>query len=133
MVKRMYFPLVILFWVIMNVLLWRSEMDSHQSNGSRVPIATVWERILTAPDSSALQIFHRGQKIGFCRWVATIDETAIGRTEAEQEAVGGRVRAFTGYTIDLDGNLLLDESPGSDCGLPCTRSSVSTRRGRSSA
>ncbi len=111
MVKRMYFPLVILFWVIMNVLLWRSEMSSHQSSGSRVPIATVWERILTAPDDSALQIFHRGQKIGFCRWVATIDETAMGRTEAEQEAVEGRVRAFTGYTIDLDGNLLLDESP----------------------
>lgn len=110
MLKRVYFPLVILFWVVMNVLLWRSEMSSLQNRGSRVPLATVWERMLTAPDDSALQILYRGQKIGFCRWVATIDETAGAATETDPHAIEGRIRGFTGYTIDLDGNLLFEDS-----------------------
>jgi len=111
MLKRVYFPSVILFWVIMNVLLWRSEMSGRQSSGSRVPVAAVWERILTAPDDSSLQILHRGQKIGFCRWVATINETVPLTAEADERLIEGRVQGVTGYTIDLDGNFLFEDSP----------------------
>lgn len=112
MLKRLYFPLVALFWVIMNVLLWRSEMSGRGHLGSSIPIQNVWERILTAPDDSSLQILHHGRKIGYCRWVPNIttdiDRAAADRPELEIE---GQVRRSLGYTIDLDGNFVVDDSP----------------------
>lgn len=110
MLKRCYFALVILFWVTMNVLLWRSEMSGRQNQGARLPVAAVWERVLTAPDDSSLQILHRGQKLGYCRWVANVIESAPAASAAPdtRTEIEGRVGGVAGYTVDLDGNVLVE-------------------------
>ena len=37
MINRIAFACVALFWVVMNVLLWRFEYGAHNSTGSPVP------------------------------------------------------------------------------------------------
>ncbi|MBM3879652.1 MAG: hypothetical protein FJ387_08010 [Verrucomicrobia bacterium] len=111
MLKRLYFPLITLFWVIMNVLLWRSEMSARKDAGSPIPATAVWDRMLTAPDDSSLQLIHRGRRLGFCRWVPNIDEAvATGKTTLDGQELEGRVQQLAGYTLDLDGNVLLGET-----------------------
>jgi hypothetical protein len=111
--KRVWFPLVALFWVIMNLLLWRSEMSASRAVGSPVPAEAVWDRILTAPDDSALEIFHRGRKVGWCRWVPKVEEAVAvvpgPETGDTPDAPEGRVTRVTGYSLTLDGNVALED------------------------
>jgi len=77
-------------------------------------VTAVWDRILTAPDDSSLQIVHRGRKIGFCRWVATVNEDLPPAAEADAQGgqvIEGRVQGVTGYSLDLDGHCLFEDSP----------------------
>src|SRR5678815_2728618 len=62
------------FWVTMNVLLWRAEYGQPDPAGSAVPADLVWQKILTAPDSSSLTIYHHRKKVGFCHWITSIGE-----------------------------------------------------------
>ncbi len=109
MLKRVWFPLVALFWVAMNVLLWRAEMMSRPAGGSPVSPDLVWERMLTAPDDSTLEIRHRDRKLGWVRWVPRVEEApeaaAPEAGTTASDGLEGRVRRITGYTVVLDGNL----------------------------
>ncbi|MBU6398835.1 MAG: hypothetical protein KGS61_00820 [Verrucomicrobia bacterium] len=108
MLNRFYFVGITLFWVTMNVLLWRSEFGSGHEIGSAVPAEIVWQKILTAPDNSTMDVFHRGQRIGFCRWAANVGEAlAGGKTSPEDYEPEGMVRRLSGYTIDFNGNVAL--------------------------
>jgi hypothetical protein len=115
--RRLYFTLVIVFWLTMNTLLWRSEMTRTGHSGSALPAQLVWDRVLTAPDDSSLDLFHRGVKIGHCRWVANVIEpptAATAGTDArtgEPAVVEGRVAKVAGYVLDLEGNFLVGEGP----------------------
>ena len=64
MASRLTFIAITLFWVVMNILLWRSEFGAGRA-GSPVPVAAVWQKILTAPDNSSLTVIYKGRKIGF--------------------------------------------------------------------
>jgi hypothetical protein len=111
--KRLYFPLVALFWVAMNVLLWRTELAGGKDAGSPIPVQVVWERILSAPDASQLDIFRGQAKIGHCRWVPNVGEEVRpgGPLLADQE-LEGRIRRATGYSLDLEGTArLADGAP----------------------
>ena len=113
MLSRVGFPLIALFWIVMNVLLWRSEFGGRSELGNALPTSVVLEKILTAPDDSALEIFHRGQKIGYCRWRANVGEAlATGKIGTEEYEPEGMIRRLSGYTVSLEGNFLL-EAPGS--------------------
>jgi hypothetical protein len=76
-----------------------------------IPPEVVWQKMLTAPDSSSLSIFHHGKKIGFCHWLTSIGEE-LSKAKEEDEPpegmVGGRL---SGYRIQLEGNLALPDSP----------------------
>ena len=67
MISRLTFLLITAFWVAMNVLLWRAEYDWH-GVGVRVPVALVWQKILTAPDISSSNVFLEGQRTTLARW-----------------------------------------------------------------
>lgn len=110
MIKRLYFSAVILFWVTMNILLWRAEMGGQQGkSGSPVPPDLVWTRILTAPDDSSLEVYQRGRRLGHCRWWANITEPQHpNQQDPGSEAIEGRVESITGYTLDLEGNILIN-------------------------
>lgn len=104
--RRLAFLVIAAFFVTMNVLLWRSEFRP-QGEGSPVPLAVIWERILRAPDDSDLEIFHQKTKIGYLRWAANAGElvttNAPGAVDNLQE---GMVRKVGSYTLDiLDGRL----------------------------
>jgi hypothetical protein len=110
--KRLFFPLVTLFWVTMNVLLWRSEIGSARQAGSPVPTPVVWDKMLTAPDDSSLQIVYQGRNIGYCRWAPNVgEELATGKTGTEDYELEGRVKKLSGYTVDVDGSVLVGKPP----------------------
>ncbi len=52
MFNRLFFPLIVLFWVVMNVLLWRAEFGGGTEAASAVSTEVVWQKILPAPDCS---------------------------------------------------------------------------------
>jgi len=109
--SRLPFVLITLFWVTMNYLLWRSEFKATHEMGSPVPVESVWQKVLTAPDNSTLGIYHHGRKIGFCRWAANVgEELATGQISSDEFKPEGRVTKLTGYTLDLEGNFSLNET-----------------------
>ncbi len=106
--QRLTFALITVFWVTMNVLLWRAEFGGGGGLGGSVPAGLVWEKILTAPDDSFLEIYQNRQSVGHCRWVANIgEELATGKIANENEQPEGMVRKLTGYRVDLDGSVEL--------------------------
>ena len=109
MLNRLLFFLIALFWITMNVLLWRSEFGSRGKLGSAVPVAVVWQKMLTAPDDSSLEITRQGKKIGFCRWVANVgEELATGKMSSEDFIPEGMVKALASYSVDVEGNVAYD-------------------------
>jgi hypothetical protein len=107
MLLRIGFIFVTLFWLTMNVLLWRAEYGAGKAAGSPVPIALVGEKILTAPDSSSLTIVHEGQRVGFCHWTTSVgEELSQLREEDDPTAPEGMVRRVTGYRVQLEGSVM---------------------------
>lgn len=112
MVSRAVFFCIVIFWVTMNVLLWRSEYAERNSAGSPVPVEMVWQKILTAPDTSPLALFHQNKKIGHCHWATAVTEEVLRPADAEGEIPPeGMVRRVTGYRIDFDGGVTLKDYP----------------------
>ena len=112
MLARAALIVLTLFWLAMNVLLWRSEFGPRNPMGSVVPVAAVWQKVLTAPDDSALEISHRGKKIGFCHWSANQSrERAAGKTVSEEVLPEGSVERLTSYRVDFDGTVRVGDLP----------------------
>jgi hypothetical protein len=110
MLGRLCFALIVLFWVAMNVLLWQAEFGPGRELGSAVPERMVWERILTAPDDSSMEIRRNGRRIGYCRWLPTPSGASLDRRLGQAESrPEGMVREISGYTVSLEGNVLIQE------------------------
>jgi hypothetical protein len=101
------FAALALFWGTMNVWLWESEMGEIGAGGGRVSTDVVWERILTAPDPSTLEVRYQGKGAGFIHWYPDPGEDAAGRNLLESEAYvpEGMVRAARGYDVRLEGQV----------------------------
>ncbi len=102
MANRVLFFLIATFWLTMNVLLWRSEFRDSDQPGSLVPVAMVWEKVLTAPDDSQLEIRQRGKQIGSCRWAANVGEELATGKVVREDMPSGQVKKLGSYTIDID-------------------------------
>lgn len=95
----------------MNVLLWRSEFRGVTGFGSSIPVEVVWEKILTAPDDSTLEIMQRGKKAGYCRWRPNVgEELNTGKVGTDEYELEGRVKRLSGFRIDVEGSLILEEA-----------------------
>ena len=103
MVSRGLILIIALFWGAMNVLLWRAEFGRGRETLSEVPLDTVVDRLLNAPDPSALQILQRGSLLGTLRWIPTVLESRPSGVE-DPSVPEGLVDAI-GYSLDLDLNL----------------------------
>lgn len=104
MTSRIVFGLITLFWVIMNVLLWRSEIVGSAAGGSPVSLAVVLEKILTSPDPSTLEIRCQGQAAGFLHWYPDPGEelqTALSEDYVPQ----GMVSTERGLQVRLEGSV----------------------------
>ncbi len=106
MISRILFAVVILFFIVMNVLLWRSEILGAGKVGAPIPAGVVWQKIISAPDNSSLEIRHHDQKVGYCTWTPAVgEELATGKQMTEgPPPPEGMVRTPSGYTIDFDGS-----------------------------
>lgn len=94
------------FWLVMNVLLVRSEFGSGKEIGGSVPVSMVWHTMLNAPDDSALAIVGQGERIGSLRWVPVLGEDTSGSSLHQQvTAPEGMVSALKNYRIETEGNL----------------------------
>ena len=85
--------------------------------GSLVPVEMVWNKILTAPDSSSLTIFQNGKRTGFCQWVTSVGETFAQWDEAPPEGMTNRME---NYRIEFGGDVRVSEAIKHlrfDCGL----------------
>ena len=60
MAARVILGLVTTFWVAMNVLLWRAEFGSGRTGLSEIPLDTVADRVLNAPDHSPAHLRTNG-------------------------------------------------------------------------
>jgi hypothetical protein len=84
----------------------RSQSAAHSGLGSEVPPEIVWDKILTAPDNSSLEIYDHDQKIGFCHWIATTGAAtkAFNQTLQDDYAPGDPLPQPTSYELTLEGN-----------------------------
>ena len=96
MSQRILFGFITIFWMVMNVLLWRAEHF-----GAKVPVDTVWRRVLSPEeDISHYDIYRVGAKkelIGSFTWMAAaVDEN--GTTLPLENMT----RQPAGYSIEID-------------------------------
>jgi hypothetical protein len=102
MIARLTFVGLAVFWLTMNVLLWRAEFGSRGGD-TPVPVRLVCQKILTAPDASSLTVYQDGERMGYCEF-----STGIGREMAEVDAdkppPEGLVKR-AGYQVHIAGNV----------------------------
>jgi hypothetical protein len=105
---RLFFLGVTVFWLLMNYLLWRSQSGGHGSFGNALPAEAVWDKILTAPDNSTLDIYDHDVKTGVGRWTAGMADSQLISTKIlEDEYQPGSVQQkLTGYTLSFEGAFL---------------------------
>jgi len=110
--SRLFFLGVTVFWLAMNFLLWRSQVAGHSVFGSALPAEAVWEKILTAPDNSTLNIYDHEVKTGVGRWNAGLAESALisSKILAAEYQPGSQEQKLTGYTLSFEGSLLYKTS-----------------------
>jgi hypothetical protein len=106
MLPRFLFLLIAVFWVAMNLLLWRAEYGSHGA-GISVPPALVWRKILTAPDISSLNVFQNGERTGFCEFSTRVEQEMAALDESD--AVPKKINSRAGYQILFNGNVSLGD------------------------
>ena len=110
---RLWIAVVTVFWLVMSVLLWRSEFGHHRPFASTVPAPMVWQKMLTAPDASNLEIWHGTNRVGYGRWRSDVgQEIATGALLSEDDPIEGLVPRLAYYTLDFDGNVTLPDFPG---------------------
>jgi hypothetical protein len=116
--KSPWFILAGIFWLGMNLLLWRSEYGTGVS-GNPLPVETVLSRILETPDPSELEILYQNQRVGNCRWVVTqlgvndTPEEVSPGSEVDLEAaeMSGLIRDIKAFSLHLDGHLDWKDQP----------------------
>jgi len=106
---RMFFLMTTAFFVTMNVLLWRSEFGARGRVGASVPPEVVWEKVLTCPDISGLEIRHKGTKVGRANWTASVgEESASGKVMTDELPPEGMIKLLSGYRLDFDGRVAIE-------------------------
>ena len=106
MPARLTFWAIAAFWLTMNVLLWRAEYGAH-SDETPVPLALVWQKILTAPDASSLSVFQNRNRMGYCEFSTSVGQQ-MATVDADRPPPEGLVQQ-AGYEIHLAGNVALND------------------------
>jgi hypothetical protein len=112
MLSRITLVLLTTFWLCMSFLLWRSEFGWRNHLGARIPVSVVWQKILTAPDKSSLDIYHHGKKIGRCQWLPNIgQDAAVGKILSDGIPLDGAPENPASYKIEFGGRFMVPSSP----------------------
>ena len=91
----------------MNTWLWRLEYGRTKDNRDIASKTVVWQRILSAPDHSVLEVNYRGKRIGFFRWMPNIGDSGANKSVDDDQQVEGIVKQLTDYRVDVEGNIMM--------------------------
>jgi hypothetical protein len=105
MLSRAVFILITVFWLTMNALLWHAEFSSLDARSSPVALESVWERILTSPDSSSLSVVWRGRRVGYCHCVTSAGEAWESMTGSTLPS--GRPKKRHAYQLQVEGSIII--------------------------
>jgi hypothetical protein len=106
MVSRVFFLTICVFWLAMNFLLWRSQWGDSSRIGNEAPLNVIWQKILTAPDNSSLDVYDHDKKIGFCHWTVISGEAAAANQRLQEDYAPGDAPPLpTAYALALDGSI----------------------------
>jgi hypothetical protein len=98
------------FWLVMLGLLCWSEFGGRRHLGSGASLETIWNKMLTSPDASALAVMYEGEEIGWCKWApAIIEAGAPSRGAADSRNLEGMVREVVGYQLTVEGAFSLPD------------------------
>ena len=103
---RLTFLALAVFWVTMNVLLWRAEYGSLGGD-TPVPFGLVWRKILTAPDASSLSVYQGRERMGYCELSTSVGQQMATLDDATPPPEGFAAKA--GYQVHLAGNVALGD------------------------
>jgi hypothetical protein len=106
MITRLSFLAVTAFWITMNVWLWRAEFGADGGD-TPVPLALVYRKILTAPDSSSLSVYQKKERTGYCEFSTSVGQQMATLDEDKVPPEGFSTR--NGYQIHLAGNVSLGD------------------------
>jgi hypothetical protein len=106
--SRLSFVLIAAFFLIMNVLLWRAEIAGRNKPGPQIPIENVWHRMITAPNSSTLEIQYHGEKIGLMHWMPSVAEAVRKDRMGPLEMPEGMVGSPLSFDIDCHGSVIFN-------------------------
>jgi len=109
--SRIFFLAIVCFWVAMNYLLWRSQWGSHSQIGNAVPVQVVWEKILSAPDTSSMDIYDHDKKVGICHWIPSTGNSRLSSDKVIADDFSpDDMEQVTGYSLTFTGNATLANS-----------------------
>jgi len=103
---RLTFFGILVFWVTMNVLLWRTEYGTRGGD-TPVPLQLVWRKILTAPDASSLSVYQKGDRMGYCELSTGVGQQMATYDEDKPPPEGFVARAD--YQLHIAGNVSLGD------------------------
>jgi hypothetical protein len=106
MFARLTFMVIAAFWVTMNVLLWRVEFGVRGGD-TLVPALLVWHKIMTAPDSSSLSVYQKGERMGYCEFSTAVGQQMAAFDEGKPPPEG--FTAHLGYQLHIAGNISLGD------------------------
>jgi hypothetical protein len=101
---RFIFLGVTLFWLVMNLLLWRREYGGIDGGGTPVSVEVVVEKLLTSPDPSTLELKYQGKTAGFLHWYPDPGEEPQS-VYSEEYVPQGMVVGGRSLEVRLEGNL----------------------------
>ncbi|MDR3457506.1 MAG: hypothetical protein P4N60_08675 [Verrucomicrobiae bacterium] len=106
MTNRLTFCAIVVFWVTMNVFLWRAEYGVRGGD-TPVPFELVWRKILTAPDASSLSVYQNRERMGYAEFSTSVGQSMAALDEDKLPPEGLVKRA--GYQVHLAGNVALGD------------------------
>jgi hypothetical protein len=83
--------------------LWRAEYAPRAAGGSPVPVETVWQKILNAPDDSHLHILWHGSRVGSCQVQTRVAEELSKLKDTPGDGIKGH------NEIRFTGSLTMEE------------------------
>src|ERR1700761_5226520 len=102
MYARLTFLGITVFWLTMNVLLWRAEFGTRGGD-IPVPLSLVWRKILTAPDASSLSVYQNKDRTGYCEFTTSVGQQMAALDEDKPPPESFITHA--GYQIHVAGNV----------------------------
>ena len=113
--RRILYSGVFVFWAVMSGLLIRSEFGELHTTGIRIPPDVVWRKAVLATDPSLLAVTYHGvtNRIGSFKCVPGILEEVpdVSTNDLNADLPEGMAHALAGYSLDLDGTLLMFLDP----------------------